>query len=87
MYKILYKKINEKFEEKFYGLEDEYLRNVAIVPVIWCDDGLRPLKQFRGGLEKFIADYKNQIFPPYALVYIKEKKRFYFETVSSFFRK
>ena len=86
MYNFLYGFLAEKFKNKFQGIDDQYLKNVGIIPVIWSNDGLKPLKQFKAGLERFISDYKNQVFPPYGLVYIKEKKKFYFETVSSLFR-
>lgn len=86
MYRFIRMRIAKKFQEKFEGLGKEFRGRTAIIPIVWCSD-LKGLKQYQIALEQFISDYKNQVFHFYGLVYIKEKRRYYFESISSYFQK
>jgi hypothetical protein len=83
MYNFLYGRIAAKYQEKFQGLEDEFLKRAGVMPVLWGE--LKDFKQNEAALEKLISEYKNQIIPPYGLVYLERKKErkkgYYFELI------
>jgi hypothetical protein len=83
MYNFLYGRIAAKYQEKFQGLEDEFLKRAGVMPVLWGE--LKDFKQNEAALGKLISEYKNQIIPPYGLVYLERKKErkkgYYFEPI------
>ncbi len=84
MYNFLNGRLTKKYNAKFHGLDNIFLKDCAIMPVLWGELG--EFKQYEEALEKIVATYKNQIIPPYGLVYLKQQG-YYFKPIKSILKK
>lgn len=80
----LKKCIEDKFEEKYQGLDETYLRRASLIPVLWGD--IYNLKKYQDALLRIEKAYNGPVFSFYCLYYHAGRKEYVFVPVSDVFR-